>query len=1083
MNLAGFSIRHPVAITMLMIGLIVMGLFSYSRIKLDMLPKIDIPIITVSTVYPGADPQNVETLISKRIEDAVSSVNGIDNIRSDSLDGFSNVIIEFDEDVKVDVVAADVREKVAAIRNQLPDDAKEPVILKLDINALPVMTLGISGERSAERVYAIAKDIIKKALQQVDGVADIGFIGAREREIAVYMKHAVLKEYGISPFTLAAIIAQKNLNLPSGHITRDHDELSIRMLGEFTSVVEIEELEIPMANGKLLKLKELADVRDTYEEYRQGVRLNGKSSVAMIIKKRSDANTVNTAKNLRESISEIGEKLPGDLSITIVRDRSLFILDSVSDLNSNLILGISITLFILYIFLHSLKLTLIAGSSIPIAIIASYTLVYMFGFSLNMMTLMAMAISVGLLVSNAIVVIENIATFLQKQKSMLDAKKAETGSAKLSPSFSSTHRRKLESQAEIIKHHLHRQEDPAEQGANEIMTAVFGATMTNIVVFVPIAFMEGTVGRFFYEFGMTVTFATFFSLLVAFTLVPMLSAKLLTEKDVDTSKSGWFAKKWEHLYEKLANDYQTMISWCLGHKLVTLGVAMGFSFSCMLLAPFIGFEFVTEPDQREFDISIEMPPGTSLAQTSATLIKIENILKKFPEVKTVFTKAGKTETLVGGATLGTQLGEVSVKLFPQSMYPISTNDFMSQLNPALARLPNVKLNVRATGVMGSFESALQIDVTGNDLNELRKIGQQVLAIVQKTKGASGIITSDKPEKPEFRIKPIRENLARYGITESYLGMALRSSFEGMVMSQYREKDDDYDIRVRLTDDFKNDLSSLQKLNIVSPQGVTIPLTHLAEIEENLIPVQIKRKYRNKWINISANVVGRSLGEIVRDIKAETDLISLPLGFNITYTGMVKRMNEAFSNLLTAGVLALIFTYLLLASLLESFIHPLTILISFPMAFGGIFLGLFLSGQTLSVFSLMAVVMLIGIVVNNGILLIERYRLLQDTGSTLLDSVIKGSPMVLRPIIMTTISAVGAMIPQALSLGTGGEMRAAMGTVSIGGLLASSILSVFIIPLIYFEVESIKTQFAANAQKTKNTEENGQENLTHEVTAS
>jgi HAE1 family hydrophobic/amphiphilic exporter-1 len=1060
MNPVTISIQRPVATTMLVAFLIVLGMFSYSRINLDMLPKVDIPIVTVLTVYPGADPQNMETLVSKRIEDAVSTVNGIKSIRSDSVDGLSNVIIEFEDDIDVDVVAADVREKVSAIRNKLPADAKEPIILKLDINALPIMSLGITGERNAERLYMIAKDVIKDDLQQVEGVADIDFIGSREREIALTIKPSVLKEYGMSPFTLAGMISQKNLNLPSGYITRERDEISVRMQGEFSSIREIEELEIPMPGGKTLKLTELATVRDTFEEYRQGVLLNGRPSVAMIIKKRSDANTVLVAAKVRQALSLLEKKLPGDIKVTIVRDRSQFIVDSVNDLNGNLLIGVGITIFVLYLFLHSLKLTLIAGLSIPVSIVASYTLIYLFGFSLNMMTLMALAISVGILVSNAIVVIENIAIFLQKAHKLKEERKSGKDLTVVSgESAPAGHQRAGEFETFGA---LSRAGDAAEHGTKEVLLAVTGATLTNVVVFVPIAFMEGMIGRFFYEFGLTVTFATFISLLTSFTMVPMLAARFLTERDIDPSRHGWFARLWDSAYIRLAHDYGRMISWCLHHRIATVTIGVAFTGACLLLAPYIGFEFVTEPDQGEFDITIELPPGTSLTSTASSLRLIETILKEYPEVATVFTKVGKTESLVGGANQGTHLGEVSVKLYPKSRFPVKTTDFINRLTPALAKIPDIKVNARAAGIMGTSESPLQIDITGDDPDELKKLAQQVYDIVRQTPGTGDIISSDKAGKPEFRVKPIRAHLARYGLTETHLAMALRSSFEGMVMSTFREKDDDYDIRVRLTEDFRNDLTSLQRLTIVSPQGVSIPLPHLAEIEETLGPVQIKRKYRNKWINISANVVGRSLGEVVRDIQQKTDRLNVPLGFGITFAGAVERMTSAFANLATAGLLAIIFTYILLAALLESFIHPLTILISFPMAFGGIFLGLFLSGQTLSIFSLMAVVMLVGIVVNNGILLIERYRLLLSEGKPLLEAVVEGSPLELRPIIMTTISATAAMIPQAMALGQGGEMRAAMGTVSIGGMLVSAVLSIFIIPIVYLSVEQLKERFSTTA---------------------
>ncbi|MBF0406090.1 MAG: efflux RND transporter permease subunit [Candidatus Riflebacteria bacterium] len=1012
MNIVELAVKRPVMMTMVLAFFVVMGLFSYGKIPVDMLPKIDFPMITVTTIYPGASPNNIETLVSKPIEDAVSSINGIDELKSDSYEGISNVLIKFEDNVDVNEAASDVRDKVSAARSELPDDVKDPIILKLDINALPILSLAVSGNRPVESIYQIIKDLIKDEILKVDGVADVAFIGSREREIRIMVNQDILKAFRLSPLTLAAIIGQKSLNIPSGHITQTRKEYSIRMDGEFTSVEEIRNLPVPVSNTKTIRLKEIASVIDDFEEFRQGARLNSKPTVAIIVKKRSDANSVRTSDGVLKCIELLEKKLPTDISITAIRNRATFITNSVNDLNGNIITGIIITAIILFMFLHSIKATLVSVISIPISIISSYTFLYFFRFSLNMMTQMALAISVGVLVNNAIVVLENIFVKLQQKKSP--------------------------EEASII-------------GTNEILVAVSGCTLTNVVVFTPIAFMTGMIGRFFYEFGLTVTVATFVSLLAAFTLTPMCAALFMKESDAHSDDKNWFARQWDKMYNTLCDDYAISLKYVLNNKIITIIISAIIMFSPFLLASNVGFEFVTEPDQKEFDISIKMPPGSSLDNTDAAIKEIEKIIEKENDVKFMFAKLGKTESVIGGTSEGTNIGEVSVKLKPETT--LKTDAFISKITEQVSRIPEVEVNMRKTGIMGTVESPLIIHLTGDSLEKLQEIEKKVLKIVKEVPGTLDVQSTWQSGKPEVKIIPIREHLAKYGMTEAFLAGTLRTYYEGNIAAKFREGDDEYDIRLKLSENHRKDVRNISSLVILTPTGAAVPLIQLAKIEETGGPVQINRKSRTRLITISANVAGRSLGEVLREIRAQTDLIDLPAGYEIYFSGAAERMSESFESLLTSLFLALIFTYMLLAALLESFIHPITILLTFPMAFGGIILGLFLTGQTLSIFSLMAVVMLVGIVVNNGILMIEEYRRLSSEGLSCIDSVISGSKAKLRPIIMTTIATVAAMVPLAMGTGSGGEMNAAMATVEIGGLIVSGVLSLFLIPLTYLIVET------------------------------
>ena len=1009
MNIIELSIKRPVLVTMFILFLIVMGVFSYNNLTLEMLPKVDTPIVTVVTVYKGAGPREIETLISKKIEEAVSSINGIDTLRSNSYEGYSNVIIQFKTSVKTDIAAADVKDKISAIRGDLPADADEPIILKLDINALPVLNIAITGDRPVPSIYAIAKDYIKDNLSNVDGVASISFLGARERQIEILITQDTLKEYNMSILSLSGLIGQKSLNIPSGHITQTRKEYSIRMDGEFKSVDEIRNINITLPNAKTVRLDDIADVRDTHEELRQIVTVNKQPCVGISVQKRADANTVNTVKAVKKRLDELKSKLPSDITLQITKDGSTFIVDSVNDLNSNLLIGIAITAFIIYLFLHSIKGTIIAAVSIPVSIVTSYFLMYFAGFSMNMLTLMALAISVGVLVNDAILVLENIYVHLGLGKSPKEA---------------------------------------AKDGTNEIIVPVLGTTLAHVVIFVPIAFMQGMVGKMFFEFGITVTFATAVSLVVAATMSPMLAGQFLSLNDIDENKKSKFAKVWDHGMAKINHKYKELLGFCMNHKTLVLLFSIGFTLLSFILVPFLGFEFFTESDQREFSISVKMPAGSSLENTNKVFDQIGDIMGRHSEVSMLYKKLGIIES---SGKKGINLGEINVKIRKEAHIP--TKKVIASITPELAKIPDAEITIKESSISPRSEAPIQVDITGNDLEKLKRVADQVLNMTKSIEGAVDVTSSFEQGKPEVKITPYRDRLARYGITEAYLALSMRSYFEGSISTKYREGDNEYDIICKLDENIRQDIDNIRSLNIITSSGISVPLVDIAQIEESTGPAEITRKERSKAITISANARGKSAGDIITEMQRRLKKIELPAGCNVAFGGMTKIMNESFGSLFTAMLMAIVFTYITLAALLESFIHPFTILFSFPLAFAGIFIALFVTGKTISIFSLMAIVMLIGIVVNNGILLIEKIEVLREEGLDCYSAVMEGCPNRLRPIIMTAVTAIGAMIPQSLGLGEGGELRASMAIVSIGGLVASTVLSMFVIPVVYYIVET------------------------------
>lgn len=1018
MILSDLAVRRPVLITMFVGVLVVMGAFSYGRIPLDLLPKVDIPIVTVVTVYPGAGPREVETLITKRIEEACSSINGIDFMKSESLEGVSNVMIRFVVGVDVDFAAIDVREKISTIQAQLPKEAEAPVILKLDINAQPIVDLAVSGQRSAGELTTYVEDYLKDPLSQVSGVAQVEVLGGRLREIHVLVDEKRAAAFGLGPVAIAGALAQRSLDIPGGHVIEGRAETTVRLSGEFGSVEEIEGLQIPTPAGKVIHLREIATVADAFEEQREAVQVDGKQAVALSVKKRSDANTVRAVAGIMKKVEELRRKLPADMEISVITDRSVFIQASVDDLWANMAIGIALTAVALFVFLHSFEGTIIAALSMPASIVATFLAIYFLGFTLNMMSLMALAIVVGILVNNAIVVLENIYDRIGRGQSAVAA---------------------------------------AREGTGEIALAVTGATMTNVVVFLPIAFMGSIVGMFFKEFGVTATYATLMSLIVAFTLTPMLAAWLSGKaRKIDrgaVEKKG-FAAWWDRRFDALRDDYGQTVRWALHHPFLVLAASVAAFVASLFLVPHIGIEFFTEPDQGEFAIVVRMPAGTSLDGTLAVLRRIEERVNACPERKLTYVKAGKVQSSVAGATKGVHLGEVSVLLVPKAQRTRSDLEVMDSLRAALSDISGAVLTLARRGAMGPNEAPLQVEIMGPDFAQLQKLAGRIRGLVESTEGSTDIDTSWEAGKPELELRPDRIRCEQHGVTVAQVAQELRARFHGLTPLTFRDGDTEYDIRIKLREQDRKHLDQVADLRIATAAGL-VPLKNLCQIQMREGPARISRMHRERCIILSGHTSGRSFGKVLEDVRGKVEGVELPQGYWVDWGGNARMMGESFGELIRAFVMAMLLTYMLLAALMESFIHPITILSTMPLAIIGVIVAMFLTGATVSIFSLMALVMLVGIVVNNGILLTDYTEQLRREGMALEESLARACPGRFRPIAMTAVTAVLAMLPLALGTGEGGEMRAPMAIVSIGGLVMSTLMSLYVIPALYLVVERLR----------------------------
>ncbi len=1052
MFLSDISIKRPVMMTMVIFAFVVIGLFSLTQLGIDFFPEIEFPFVTIVTVYPGAGPEEVETLITKPIEEAVSALSGLKEMVSIAQEGMSLTFLEFDLGRDVDLAAIDVKDKVDAIRSELPEDAFDPEIQKFDIGAIPIINLAVSSPRPLDQLFYLTDEDIKRQLNRIDGLASVDIVGGKEREIHVAIDRRKLQARDLSILDVVRALAQENLNLPSGRIAGGRKEYSIRVKGEFANLDQIRNLYLPMSkDDPPVRLADIANVEDTFAEQRESARMNGLSSIGVSLVKRSDANSVQVGDKVKKEIEKLRANLPSDIKIDIARDRTNFIKDSVSDVRNNLIIGILLTALVLFLFLHSWKSTVIVAISMPVSIISTFTLLMFADFTLNMMSLMALAISVGILVTNSIVVLENIERYRKMGKSSREA---------------------------------------ASIGTKEIAIAVAAATLTNVVVFTPIAFMSGIVGQFFKQFGLTVSFATLFSLVVSFTMTPMMAAHklgkpvyvlvglctgalvlyalgwqvlailvLFLAMMAILTKTGMLAKffeGWNKLYDNLAESYRISLSYFLKHKLILFGgVILIFISSFVVAGLFIGSEFFPKTDAGNFSVSVEMPAGATMAETDRVLELIEGKVRIIPEVESIFTQIGTNESGEFTVSEGVHLGAVIVQLQDKPPRKRSTFEIIDELRPHLAEIPAAQILLQPGQMMGGGEADMIIEIVGPKTEVLAALADQIVDSAAAVRGVVDPRSSWRTGKPELKITPQREILADQKLTTAGLAMSMRTMVEGQKVTKYREGDREYDIRVKLQEADLQLIEDVPDFTISTSNGPQ-KISNVAAIEYVEGPAQILRKSKQRMVQISAEISGTTVGQAQKIIQAGIDKMEIPEGYTIRFGGQSEMMEESFAEMGRALLLAIILTYMLMAAIMESYIHPLTIMLTLPLGLIGVLYALFLTGNSISIYSLMAIIMLVGIVVNNGILLIDYTETLRrEKKLSLLDAILEASPTRLRPIIMINLATALGMLPLALGIGAGGESRAPMAISAIGGLISSTMFTIFLIPVIYHTFESWK----------------------------
>jgi len=1017
MNLVSFSVKRPVATTVFYLAILVIGLFSLAKIGVDLFPPVEFPFVSITTVYRGASPADIETLISKKIEDTVSEIDGIRHISSISMEDVSQVFIEFEMSKKLDAVAQDVREKIDLIKNELPDEADAPIIQKLDLKAKPIMNLVLSGgDRNMVELYTLADEVIKERLSRAEGVASVDILGGQKREILIAVDQDKLAARHLSLDSLIMALNAANLDVPGGHITQVGREYTLRVEGEFDTVAQMRQLYLTNLQGEAVPITDVCTISDTHAEQRMMTIINGQEGIGLSVKKRADANVVAVVKSLRKKIAEIQQMLPAGVRLEIINDDSDFIMASINDVRDSILIGIALTTLVLFLFLHNVWLTIIAALTMPISIIATFILLRFAGFTFNMMSLMALGLAVGVLVDNAIVVLENIFNFRQKNMSAAQA---------------------------------------AEQGAGEIALAVAASTMTNLVVFLPIAFMSGIIGQFFRQFGLTTIFVTVVSLVISFTLTPMLYA-VLTKREKKAARSILtpFYQLWDRGYEALAKVYGNMVSKSLRKRWLVVVISLGLFFASTRLIPFIGSEFITQSDKAELSVSLELPPGTPLEKTRMVMNCIDRIVQKDPAVQKRLITLGVLTGGLGKNVQGTHVGQMLIKLSDKTARQRTAFQIQDELRAKLRDIPEAIISIGVPNISGGSEAPLQIEISGDDFAKLEELATKIVSLASSTPGTTDVTSSWKPGKPQVSIYPDRIRIKDLGLSVAQVASVIRTSVEGSIASKFRVRDKEYDMRVKLTSQQRQDISQIRDFKLFLPTGGYIPLSQVTRIEKTSGPASIIRKDKQRVIIVSANLTsGAHLGDMIEKIKAQSASL-FHGGYRLFFAGQAEHMAESFGEIFSALILAVILTYLVMAALLESFLQPLAIMFTFPLAMIGVWGSLFLTGMTFSLFSLMAIVMLVGYVVNVAILILDYTAILRGQGMDRNAALAEACRVRLRPILMTTLTTIFGMLPLALGIGWGAETRAPMAVVFIGGLIASTLMTLFVIPVVSTYMEDV-----------------------------
>jgi len=1015
MFLSNASVRRPVAMCCLIIALLVLGVNAYREMALEFLPRVDVPYITIVTVYPGASPSEIETDVARRIEDSVGSIDGLKHITNSCMADSCLTFLEFELDVDVDVAATDVREKLDLVVHEFPEAAEDPRILKFDLNALPIINLALTGEVALDELYDYADNRLRDRLSTLAGVAEVQLIGGAEREVHAQLDRERLAARGLSSLDVVKALQEGIRTIPSGRVREGGTEYDVKFDAEYDSVAAIGALEVGSEDGSRCYLKDLGRVVMTTDEYRQKAFINGWPCVAIRIVKKADANAVQVVERVASAMDGLRAQLPGGMELVWVSDDGAFVRATVDSTVTNIWQGILLTAAILFLFLVNLRSTLIVAVTMPLIIVVSLFFLQLLGYTLNVSTLMALGLSVGILVTNAIVVLENTVK-----------RTADAGNAK----------------------------EAARVGAGEVADAVLASAGTNLVVLIPIAMMGSQVGLFFAPFALTMVTVTVVSLFISFTLTPILCSVLLKRRS-DQQRQSFLARLGalsDTLFGFVAGGYMRFLRFVGRHRwtaLPILGVVIVvFLHAVITLPPKLGMGFFPNPDQGQVFVKLEYPTRYSLDQTVKRVHEVEAMLDDLPDLLHEYTIIGKVEGVMGQASEGVYLAQVLLKFKDKMTRAMPIDPLLDEVRRRLADYPDCIVTVSIPEPIGGQSYPVELEIAGDDLETLDDLAGQAVALAADIHGVVDPDTTVRQGKPEIRIRPRRAVLSDLGVPATTVGLALRANLAGLEAGSFKQGDRTYDIRVKFAEEPGKD--QVDEFLFPGAPGRPLQLTNLASVEETLTPVQITRTDKRRVTKVLAQLLTTvPLGAAVDQFRdaLEQD-VEKPLGYTYNFPHQYEIMQEASVEMQEAALLAILLTYLVLAAILESFVKPFIILATLPLGLIGMLWALFLTGQSITMFVMLGGVMLIGIVVNNAILIMDQVGQYVEAGVPKHEAMARAAGEKLRPILMITLAAVLGMLPLALSKGIGSEFRADLGTAAVGGIAVSGFLTLIVLPVLY-----------------------------------
>ena len=1008
MFLTDFSIKRPVASTMMVTALVVFGIIGFFRLGVALYPDVDFPMVTVTTVWENARPEEVDNDITDKLEDAISGVSGIKHITSKSMQGVSRIVVEFELGKNVDVAAQEVRDKVSVKLRELPDDAEAPVIDKLDINAQPIIWISISGPQAIEQLTKIADEQLRPLVQKIQGVGEVRVGGARKKEVHLWLYRERLAAYGLGVNDVIRAAKSQHVEVPGGKIESKEKEFLIRTVGEFATPEAFNEMIVAYHQGAPVRLKDLGYAKSAREESvgvaRFTTKDGGERTVGLGVSPQSGANQVAIAQKVKAILPELQRMAPDGVLVQIATDSTVFIENSIEEVRFQLLLGAIIAALVIFLFLQNIRTTLISAVAIPTSIVSTFACMYWLDFTMNNMTMLALVTAVGLVIDDAIVMVEN-----------------------------------------IFRHRTALHKGPMQaalEGSSEIAFAVVATTVALGGVFLPVAFMGGMVGRFFFEFAITLAFAVACSTFVALTVVPMLSARFLT---VSEGGHGAF-NLFNRAMEATSRFYRRLMDWCLKHRLSVIALALAMLVAGGWVFTLLGKEFVTAEDQARFMVRMELPLSYSLDKTDSVLRRFEDQLIKLPGVKSFFSVSGYD---------GSNKALAFVNLFPRAERQRSQAEIEAAVRGILAKMPDVRGGAAAISPLGGSarNEDIQFVIQGPNIEGIDQYSRQLMEQLRATPGFVGITRDLEIGKPEIRVKIDRNRAADAGISVREVATAVGALLGGVKTVEFKEGGKSYDVRVRLAEEQRNLPQDIQRIWLRAADGRLLDVSSFVTLEQGVGPSVINRLDRSRSATIYSSLEGKLMGEAMDEVQAMADKM-LPEGYTTKFAGRAEAMQETMGYILFAFILAILLTYMVLAAQFESFVHPFAIMMGLPLSFIGAFGLLYLLGNTFNLFSMIGLILLVGLATKNGILLIDYTRQLRLEGMGAHDALIEAGATRLRPILMTAVSTIGGVVPVVLAFGVGSESRQPIAVAIAGGMISSTVLTLVVVPVIYSYLDQL-----------------------------